>query len=154
MQLVVWRLSLSACLHEITQNNKLRHMSDITDTFNLNQEGERKLICELLAHEIFKGLPEAEHKMWHGSPTWFLNGNPIVAYNALKGSIRLLFWSGQSFNEPNLEPEGSFKAAEVRYTNAADVNSKDVQRWLDKSKTIQWDYKNLIKRKGTLERLK
>jgi hypothetical protein len=32
----------------------------------------------------------------------FLHGNPIVGYSKLKDCIRLLFWSGQSFDEPNL----------------------------------------------------
>ncbi len=111
-------------------------------------------ICHLLAKEIDKGLPEAECKIWHAHPVWFLDGNPIVGYSKLKNSIRLLFWSGQSFDEAALQNEGSFKAAEMRYTAAAQVNTKDMKRWLQKARDIQWDYKNLIKRKGVLERLK
>ena len=68
--------------------------------------------------------------------------------------MRLLFWSGQSFDEPTLQPEGKFKAAEMRYTSIEQVNTKDLKRWLKKCNTIQWDYKNLVKRKGVLERLK
>ena len=30
----------------------------------------------------------------------------------------------------------------------------DLKRWLEKSIEIQWDYKNIVKRKGKLERLK
>ena len=67
--------------------------------------------------------------------------------------MRLLFWSGQSFDEPNLHPEGSFKAAEARYTDVDEINVKELKRWLTKSKKIQWDYKNIVKRKGKLERL-
>ena len=110
-------------------------------------------ICDLLAKEITRHLPEAENKIWHRHPVWFLNGNPIVGYSKLKDSIRLIFWSGQSFDEPGLQKEGSFKAAEARYTNAKQVNVKDLKRWLEKSKVIQWDYKNIVKRKGVLERL-
>lgn len=77
----------------------------------------------------------------------------MVGYSKLKNYIRLLFWSGQSFEEPGLLPEGSFKAAEARYTDVAQVSAIDLQRWLTKSKQIQWDYKNLVKRKGVLERL-
>jgi hypothetical protein len=123
------------------------------ETYNANQPDGRRGICELLARELQKGLPEAEYKLWHGSPVWFLDGNPIAGYHNLKDSVRLLFWSGQSFDEPELQPEGSFKAAEIRYTSADQVDSEAVQRWLKKSKVIQWDYKNIIGRKGRLDRL-
>jgi len=129
-------------------------MNSDTKAFNETQEGERRVICERLAKEIQKGLPEAENKIWHRYPTWFLEGNPIVAYNTLKDSIRLLFWSCQSFDEPDLKPEGSFKAAEIRYTSLDEINPDDVQRWLKKARDIQWDYKNLIKRRGELVRLR
>ena len=39
--------------------------------------GDRK-ICKLLAQEIERALPEAENKVWHRHPVWFLEGNPIV----------------------------------------------------------------------------
>ncbi|MES2702174.1 MAG: DUF1801 domain-containing protein [Bacteroidota bacterium] len=111
-------------------------------------------ICEILYHEICANMADAEHKIWHRHPVWFLDGNPIVGYHKLKGCVRLLFWSGQSFEDDGLQPEGSFKAAEARYTSAGDINKKDLQRWLTKSRDIQWDYKNIVKRKGVLERLK
>lgn len=113
-----------------------------------------RAIGELLSEEIAKNLPEAESKIWHGHPVWFLEGNPIVGYSKLKDSMRLLFWSGQSFEEPRLLPEGKFKAAEARYTSLEQVNTNDLKRWLGKAVGIQWDYKNLVKRKGVLERLK
>jgi hypothetical protein len=68
--------------------------------------------------------------------------------------VRLLFWSGQSFDEPTLEPEGSFQAAGVRYTASTEIHPKDLKRWLTKARDIQWDYKNIVKRKGKLERLR
>lgn len=110
-------------------------------------------ICDVLFKEISANMPEAENKIWHRHPVWFLGGNPIVGYHKLKDCVRLLFWSGQTFEEPGLAPEGSFKAAEARYTAADQVNTKELKRWLKKSKTIQWDYKNIVKRKGVLERL-
>ncbi len=126
-----------------------------TDTklFNNKLEPQDKKICDLLAKEIDKSLSGAENKIWHGSPVWFLDGNPIVGYDRLKDAVRLLFWSGQSFDEPGLKAEGSFKAAEARFTNVDQINSKDLMRWLEKSKVIQWDYKNIVKRKGVLEKL-
>jgi hypothetical protein len=111
-------------------------------------------ICELLAREIDRGLPEAENKIWHAHPVWFLDGNPVVGYSKLKDCVRLLFWSGQSFDEEGLKKEGTFKAADARYTAADQVNLKALKRWLAKARDIQWDYKNLVRRKGRLQRLK
>ncbi|MGZ3932110.1 MAG: DUF1801 domain-containing protein [Bacteroidia bacterium] len=129
-------------------------MNTDVQAYNTAQSAEDKSICDLLAQEINSRLPKAEHKIWHGHPVWFLDGNPIVGYSKLKGCIRLLFWSGQSFDEATLQKEGSFKAAEVRYTSVEQINLKELQRWLKKAEAIQWDYKNIVKRKGVLERLK
>lgn len=118
--------------------------------YNKKQTTEDKKICSLLAEEILRALPKAENKVWHAHPVWFLDGNPVVGYSKLKDSVRLLFWSGQSFDESGLHKEGSFKAAEMRYTAASEVNIKDLKRWLKKAKEIQWDYKNIVKRKGVL----
>jgi hypothetical protein len=111
-------------------------------------------IGNLLARAIDQALPEAENKIWHAHPVWFLDGNPVVGYSKLKGCVRLLFWSGQSFDEEGLTNEGKFKAAEARYTAADQVNLKNLKRWLKKAREIQWDYKNIVRRKGRLERLK
>src|SRR6188768_3467289 len=129
-------------------------MNKDIEAYNNNQTGEYKEICDILSQEITRNLAEAENKIWHAHPVWFLEGNPIVGYSKLKDSVRLLFWSGQSFDADGLNPEGTFKAAEARYTSVKDINKKDLKRWLVQSKKIQWDYKNLIKRKGKLERLK
>ena len=129
-------------------------MNKDTQAYNDVQQAEERAICNVLAQEINKGLPKAENKIWHAHPVWFLDGNPIVGYSKLKTCIRLLFWSGQSFEEEGLQNEGSFKAAEKRYTSAAEINKKDISRWLKKAKAIQWDYKNIVKRRGVLERLK
>jgi hypothetical protein len=123
-------------------------------SYNKSQSASEKIICNLLAEEISKNLPDAENKIWHAHPVWFLDGNPVVGYSKLKGGIRLLFWSGQSFEENKLQDEGSFKAAEMRYTSADEINLKDLKRWCRKAEKIQWDYKNIVKRKGALERLK
>ena len=122
--------------------------------YNNVQSIEDKEICNVLAQEISRNLIEAESKIWHAHPVWFLEGNPVVGYSKLKNCIRLLFWSGQSFEEEALQKEGSFKAAEMRYTSATQINKNDLSRWLKKAGEIQWDYKNIIKRKGNLQRLK
>lgn len=122
--------------------------------YNEAQSEEDRKICELLSKQIDAVLPEAESKIWHAHPVRFLDGNPIVGYSKSKNDIRLLFWSGQSFDEEKLQAEGKFKAAEARYTSVDQVDLDDLDRWLKKSRDIQWDYKNLVKRKGKLERLK
>ncbi|HNR16518.1 MAG TPA: DUF1801 domain-containing protein [Chitinophagaceae bacterium] len=112
-------------------------------------------MCNLLAAEISAGLPEAENKIWHAHPVWFLDGNPIVGYSKQKAGIRLMFWSGADFEEETLEPgTGKFKDASIIYTSAEEINVKHLKRWLKKARDIQWDYKNIVKRKGVLERLK
>lgn len=122
-------------------------------SYNNSQLSEDKEICELLRQEIDTVLSKAESKIWHGHPVWFLEGNPIVGYSKLKDSVRLLFWSGQSFDEPELIKEGSFKAAEARYTRVDQINKVNLHRWLKKSESIQWDYKNIVKRRGVLMKL-
>jgi hypothetical protein len=129
-------------------------MNPDIQAYNDRQTGEEKDICNLLATEINKKLKRAENKIWHAHPVWFLDGNPVAGYSKLKNCIRLLFWSGQSFDEEQLQKEGSFKAAEMRYTSADQIVKKDLDRWLKKAEDIQWDYKNIVKRKGKLERLK
>lgn len=128
--------------------------TDIT-SYNRSQADAYKHICELLAAELSKGLPAAESKIWHGHPVWFLNGNPIVGYSLQKPGVRLIFWSGADFGEPNLLPgSGKFKDASVFYNTADEINTEDLKRWLQKSEQIQWDYKNIVKHNGVLERLK
>lgn len=123
------------------------------DDYNEAQEGALGEVCVALAALIRKGLPDAESKVWHGGPVWFLEGNPVVGYWARKHGVQLLFWSGQSFDEPGLLPEGKFKAAHVHFTDVAAIRKTVLARWLRKAKRIQWDYKNIVKRKGVLEKL-
>ena len=111
-------------------------------------------ICDLLAGEIDRSLLEAENQISHAHPVWFIDGNPVVGYSKMKDCVRLLFWSGQSFDEDALKKEGKFKAAEIRYTSPEQVNRDDLKRWLAKAREIQWDYKSIVRRKGRLERLK
>ncbi len=128
-------------------------MNSEIEKYNAIQTGEDQIICNGLMDKISSNLTKSESKIWHGNPVWFIDGNPIVGYSKLKSCIQLLFWSGASFEE-SLKPVGKYKAAEVRYTAVDQINNDDLTRWLDKSKDIQWDYKNLVKRQGVLERLK
>ena len=124
-------------------------------TYNEKQSTEDNAICQLLATTIDEELADAENKIWHAHPVWFLDGNPIVGYSKLKDGLRLMFWSGADFEEDKLKPgSGKFKDASIRYTSLDQVDLIDLKRWLKKSEEIQWDYKNIVKRKGKLERLK
>ena len=123
--------------------------------YNNRQSPVEKDMCDILATTIDNKLTEAESKIWHAHPVWFLDGNPIVGYSKQKAGLRLMFWSGADFEEAKLNVKGKkFKDASVFYTSAEQVNVKELKRWLKKSKDIQWDYKNIVKRKGQLERLK
>lgn len=123
--------------------------------YNDDQEPPHYGICDFLANEIHQNLPDAESKIWHGHPVWFLDGNPVVGYSKEKPGIRLMFWSGADFDESELNVLGKkFKDASVFFNDASEVNKSDVERWLKKAREIQWDYKNIVKRKGRLERLK
>ena len=53
------------------------------DTVDYNESlaPEDREICNLLAREIDRALPEAENKIWHAHPVWFLDGNPVVGYS-------------------------------------------------------------------------
>lgn len=124
-------------------------------SYNNTQIGEDKSICDLLAVEISKHLPDAENKVWHAHPVWFLDGNPVAGYSKQKAGIRLMFWSGADLGEESLDKKGEkFRDASIFYNSADEIHKEDLKRWLEKSRDIQWDYKNLVKRKGRLERLK
>jgi|SRR5690606_29311270 len=123
--------------------------------YNHAQSAEHSAVCELLSKEITLSLPDAENKIWHAHPVWFLDGNPIVGYSKQKPGIRLMFWSGADFDEGGLNVRGAkFKDASVFYNAVSEIQLNDLKRWLEKAQSIQWDYKNLIQRKGKLERLK
>ena len=123
--------------------------------FNNQLESSDREICDLLSAEIDKRLPEAQSKIWHRHPVWFLEDNPTVGYSKLKAGIRLMFWSGADFSEDRLRPgTGKFKDASIIYTAVDEVKTTELARWLRKSREIQWDYKNIFKAKGKLKRIK
>ena len=126
-----------------------------TITYNNNLSSNDKAICDLLFQEINKHLNKVDNKIWHRHPVWFIDGNPIVGYSKEKRGIRLMFWSGASFDEEKLMIRGEkFNDASIFYKSVVEINTKELKRWLGKSEKIQWDYKNIVKRKGQLERLK
>jgi hypothetical protein len=130
-------------------------MDHTITTYNSNQTAEDAAICDQLFSIINHELVDAESKVWHAHPVWFLDGNPIVGYSKQKPGIRLMFWSGADFDEEALSVRGQkFKDASIFYNNVAEIDAIALKKWLKKSRDIQWDYKNIVKRKGVLERLK
>jgi hypothetical protein len=123
-------------------------------SYNARQEPGYREICELLAGEIEAALSQAEGKVWHAHPVWFLDGNPTVGYSRQKPGIRLMFWSGADFGEPGLDVVGGkFKDASVFFNEPSEISLPDLQRWLAKATEIRWDYRNLARRRGKLVRL-
>ena len=112
-------------------------------------------ICSQLEKIITTELNFTENKIWHRQPVWFIEGNPIVGFSKQKPGIRLMFWSGADFEEEKLTVRGEkFKDASVFYNAVEELDETAIKRWLKKAEEIQWDYKNLVKRKGKLEKLK
>lgn len=122
------------------------------DDYNRALSAEDRELCDLLASEIERGLPEATGKVWHAHPVWFLDGNPIVGYHRLKDSVRLMFWSGQSFRGTGLAPSGTFRAAELRLPDRSAVDTEALAGWLAESREIQWDYEHIRTNRGLVKR--
>lgn len=122
--------------------------------FNDGHSIEDQEIMNKLSSIIQEEMPGSTNKIWHRHPVWFLDGNPIVGYSRQKAGVRLMFWSGADFEEEKLiHGSGKFKDASVFYQNVDEIEEEELRRWLNKAADIQWDYKNLVKRKGILERL-
>ena len=130
-------------------------MNTDISAYNEQLGSDQKEICEQLAILISRELAEAESKIWHAHPVWFLDGNPIVGYSQQKKGIRLMFWSGADFEEEKLQvkKDQKFKDASIFYNHLSEIIPQDLARWLKKSRDIQWDYKNIVKRKGKLEKI-
>ncbi|MEN9706568.1 MAG: hypothetical protein RIS31_134 [Actinomycetota bacterium] len=119
-------------------------MSDIDD-YNSVLESESRQVAETIRAMIGKTIPEAEGKVWHGHPVWFIAGNPVVGFSLKKSGIELLFWSGQSFPTVGLTPVGKYQAAGLQGLTNNNLGTLPIVQWLRESEQIQWDYKNLPK---------
>lgn len=123
------------------------------DEYHALQEPEDRALMDHLRAIIDWALPDAESKVWHAHPVWFIDGNPVTGYSLLKDGVRLMFWSGQSFAAEGLTASGKFKAADRLYRDLQDIDVAPLEAWLAEARSVQWDYKNIVKRKGRLERL-
>jgi hypothetical protein len=130
-----------------TANPSIQEYNDALDAIP-------KAICTTLCSYICENLTGSENKIWHAHPVWFIKQNPIVGYSVQKRGVRLIFWSGADFEEEGLNVVGKkFKDASIFYNDVSEINTRDLVRWITKSKSIQWDYKNIVKRKGLLIRI-
>ncbi|NMR34135.1 DUF1801 domain-containing protein [Chryseobacterium aquaticum] len=130
-------------------------MNPEIQNYNDKQSDSDKEICQLLSKIIDDELKDSENKIWHSHPVWFLDGNPTVGFSKQKKGIRLMFWSGKAFDEKKLNIKGGkFQDASIFFNDKNEIDENDLKRWLEKSKEIQWDYKNIVKRRGELVRLK
>lgn len=132
----------------------MKQQADNVVDYNKIQKKEYAEICDKLKAEIEEVLSNSTSKIYHGSPVWFIDDNPILGYYATAESVNLLFWSGQSFDESGLTPTGKNKAALVKYQKLEDIDIPLLKRWLKKSKEIMWDYKNIVANKGKLNLIK
>jgi hypothetical protein len=109
-----------------------------------------RTICELLRELIDRELPKASSKIWHGSPVWFIDDNPVVGYDARAKTVNLVFWNGQAFDETGLKPVGKYRAAQAEFGDAAEIDPRVIRRWLRKARSDVFDsnafFKNLRKR--------
>jgi hypothetical protein len=103
-------------------------------------------ICVALRALIDKALSKASCKIWHGSPVWFIDDNPVVGYNATAKAVNLLFWNGQAFDEHDLKPVGKYQAAQAVFAAADDIDAKVVRRWLKKAKADVFDSRAFFKK--------
>lgn len=119
-------------------------------SYHAQLDEAEQLICSYLEEVFQRELTGAVSKIWHAHPVWFIDGNPVAGYSKLKEDIRVLFWSGQSFETPGLKAEGKFKAAEIRLKDLAHCKQLPWKEWLQEARLKQWDYQNIVKRKGQL----
>lgn len=105
-----------------------------------------RTICDSLRELIDTALPKATSKVWHGSPVWFIDDNPVVGYNATAKVVNLLFWNGQAFDEAGLKPVGKYRAAQAMFGAVAEIDPKAVRRWLKKAKSDVFDSKAFFKK--------
>jgi hypothetical protein len=100
-----------------------------------------RAMCDALRTLIDASIAKATSKVWHGSPVWFIDDNPVIGYCASAKSVKLLFWNGQALDEPGLQPVGKYGAAQVVFTDENDIDSTLIRRWLKKAKSDVFDSK-------------
>lgn len=131
------------------QGSKTARTTVTIPAYDAAQSAAEASICRKLRAEIGRALPGATSKVWHGAPVWFVGETPVVGYNVpAKGGVALLFWNGQAFDDPALKPIGKFKAAQVHYGDASEIELTPLRRWLKKAGTEIWDVSSIRRPKA------
>jgi len=120
--------------------------SDPIGAYSRAQPTALRTTCDRLRKLIDAALPKTTSRIWHGSPVWFSDENPVVGYSATAKAISLLFWNGQSLDEPALKPVGKYRAAQVQFGGAAEIDSQVVRRWLKKAGANVFDSKSFFQK--------
>ena len=105
-----------------------------------------RTICDFLRELIDTALPKSTSKIWHGSPVWFIDDNPVVGYNATAKAVHLLFWNGRAFDEADLKPVGKYRAAQAIIAGASEIHPTVIRRWLKKARADVFDSRAFFKR--------
>ena len=131
-------------MNKTTTNKTSKHPVSEADpilAYSSAQPPACQLICIQLRELIDKALPKATSQIWHGSPVWFLDENPVVGYSANAKGVHLLFWNGQAFDEPDLKPMGKYYAAQASFRDASEIKPATIRRWLRQAKANVFDSK-------------
>lgn len=105
-----------------------------------------RTICDRLRELIEAAIPNATSKVWHGSPVWFIDDNPVVGYSASAKSVNLLFWNGQALDEADFQPVGKFGAAQAVFAAGDELDATVVRRWLEKAASNVFDSRAFFKK--------
>ena len=98
-----------------------------------------RAICGLLRELIDVTLPKADSKVWHGAPVWFIGENPVVGYDATAEVVKLLFWNGRAFGDPQLKPVGKYRAAHAVFSDCSEIDPVVIRRWLKNAASDVFD---------------
>lgn len=105
-----------------------------------------RAMCSTLRALIDAALPGATSKVWHGSPVWFVDDNPVVGYSTSAKTVNLLFWNGQALGEPELQPVGKYGAAQAKFAAPDEIDSDVIRRWLRKAGANVFDSRAFFKK--------
>ena len=117
----------------------------LIDSYHKQFEPTVKKIMLQLKAELDAGLGEANCKLYHGAPVWFVGENPVAGYSLNSRGVCLLFWNGQNFNSAKLHRVGKFFAAELRFHSVEEINPKELKSLIAKSRKLVWDSAQHIK---------
>lgn len=128
-----------------TKREDQRPTSDEISAYADDQAPAFRAMCRMLRAMIDSVLPAATSKVWHGSPVWFIDDNPVVGYSTNAKSVNLLFWNGQALDEPDLKPVGKYGAAQAAFAAPDDVDGDVIRRWLRKAGANVFDSRAFFK---------